>query len=72
MKHHTKLSREQQQTEEQHSLHQAGREFATPEELLRYDAAQTAVPSEIALKLQKSLDQAQPSRRSWWKSLLGG
>jgi hypothetical protein len=59
-------------TPQQQTQAQQGREFATPEELLRFDAAQTPVPSGIEQKLQKSLDaQPKPPARSWWQKLLG-
>jgi nucleosome binding factor SPN SPT16 subunit len=76
MKHRSKLSPEQQQSEQQaaahQTQHQAGQEFATAEELLRFDAAQTAVPPQIAERLKQSAAQLPPPpRRSWWKNLLG-
>ncbi len=46
-------------------------EFQTVEELLRHDAAQTAVPPEIARRLSQSIAQPAPPRRSWWRKLLG-
>lgn len=73
-----KLQHQQQheaQTEshqEQHSAQkQAEREFATPEEALRFDAAQTEVPPVVAERLQKSLDRNPPpaTAKSWWRRL---
>ncbi len=74
MKQQTKLSEEQQQqqTAEQRSQSQSAREFANAEELLRYDAAQTAVPPEIARRLQQSAGGLPPRRTAWWKRLWGG
>jgi hypothetical protein len=73
MKQQTKLSEEQQQHAAEHQTQQpAAREFATAEELLRYDAAHTPVPPAIAQRLQKSTGQASaPLPRSWWRNLLG-
>ena len=76
MKHRSRLSPEQQQLEQpvaaHQTQHQAGQEFATAEELLRFDAAQTAVPPQIAERLKQSAGQLPPPpRRSWWKNLLG-
>ncbi len=76
MKHRSKLSPEQQHLEQQSAAHQtqpqAGQEFATAEELLRFDAAQTAVPPQLAERLKQSAGQLPPPpRRSWWKNLLG-
>jgi hypothetical protein len=45
--------------------------FESAEELLRHDAAQTAVPPEIARRLSQSIAQSAPPRRSWWRKLFG-
>lgn len=75
MKHHSKLSQAQQHTEQQAGAHetrqQAGQEFAGADELLRFDAAQTAVPPQIAERLKQSAASLPTPRRSWWKTLLG-
>src|SRR5262249_44972038 len=57
MKHQSKFTEKQQQ--QQHAAEQqvqqpAGTEFATPEELLRFDAARTPVPPPIGERLAKS------------------
>lgn len=73
MKQQTKLSQKQEQehvTEQQTQAH-AAREFSNADELLRFDAAQTAVPPEIAQRLQKSAADIPPARK-WWKNLFGG
>lgn len=47
-------------------------EFATPEELLRHDRAQTKVPPAVAERLGESL-AAEPKpaeTKPWWKRLL--
>ena len=72
MKRQTKLSPEQQQQQqsaEQQQARQSSLNFATAEEVLRYDAAQTAVPPGIAQKLQQSTASLPPPPRSWWKKL---
>ena len=78
MKQQTKLSQKQESLAETQSQSQAQaeiqsvREFASSDELLRADAAQTAVPPEIEARLKKSAAQIQPpATRSWWKTLLG-
>jgi hypothetical protein len=59
-------------TPQQQTQGQQGREFSSPEELLRFDAAQTALPPGIEGKLQQWLDaQPKPPARSWWRRLLG-
>ena len=65
MKQQSKLSAEQQQQHaaEQQTQSQSAREFATAEELLRYDAAHTTVPPDIARRLQKSIGQPANRRR---------
>jgi hypothetical protein len=48
----------------------AAREFATAEELLRHDAAQTEVPPVIAERLTKSIQNLPRPSRTWWERLL--
>jgi hypothetical protein len=74
MKQQSKPSREQQQQHaaEQQTQQHAAREFASAEELLRYDAAHTTVPPEIARRLQKSTADLPAPKPAWWKRLFGG
>ena len=74
MKQHTKLSQKQESLAETQAQAQAQsvREFASSDELLRTDAAQTVVPPEIEARLKKSAAEIRPPEaRSWWKNLLG-
>ena len=71
MKHQTKLSPEQSHTEAHATRQSTGREFASAEELLRFDAAQTTVPPQISERLKQSAGTIAPPPRSWWKNLLG-
>ncbi len=74
MKQHTKLSQKQESLAETQAQAQAQsvREFASSDELLRADAAQTPVPPVLPARLKKSAAQIQPPPgRSWWKNLLG-
>ncbi|HEX9046207.1 MAG TPA: hypothetical protein VF988_04210 [Verrucomicrobiae bacterium] len=72
MKQQSKLSQKQEQGVEQQTHTQAGTEFTSSEELLRFDAAQTSVPPEIAERLKKSAaDIAPPPKQSWWRKMLG-
>jgi hypothetical protein len=76
MKHQTKLSQEQQQSRQvgtgQQTQQRSVREFASAEELLRYDASQTTVPPGIVQRLQKSTGDLPGLKTAWWKRLFGG
>ncbi len=75
MKRQTKFTSEQQQqhaAETQSQNQQIPHEFATPEEALRFDAAQTVVPPAIAQRLRESAASLPPPNRSWWKRFFGG
>jgi len=75
MKRQTRLTTDQQQQEhaaEQQTNQQNSREFATAEELLRFDAAHTIVPPAIAQRLQQSTAELPKQKPSWWKRFLGG
>jgi hypothetical protein len=69
MKQQSKLTNQQQQQlgVEQQATQQSAREFATPEELLRYDAGQTVVPPAIAQRLGQSAADLPKPKRSWWQ-----
>lgn len=74
MKQRNKLSREEEQLNQQVQHSQAAHaplEFDTPEELLRHDAAQVPVPPSIATRLQDSAAGIAPPRRPWWKRFFG-
>jgi hypothetical protein len=75
MKPRTKFSTEQEQehtVQQPQTNQQIAREFATAEELLRFDAASTIVPPEIARRLQESSATLPKPKRSWLKRLFGG
>ena len=73
MKRQTKLTSQEQQQElsEAKSQQMSAREFAAPEELLRYDAQQTIVPPAVAERLGQSIQQIPNSARSWWRRFVG-
>lgn len=74
MKHQSKLSPEQQQRQQaaqQQTQQQSAREFASPEEMLRFDAAHTRVPPGIAQRLGKSAGGLPKPKGSWWRRLFG-
>lgn len=66
----------QRQQERNEAAHRSGqqtetvREFATPEELLRHDAARVVPPENIGRKLDETLRREAPTR-PWWKRLFG-
>jgi hypothetical protein len=66
MKHQSKFSQEQQPAETHQTQKPAGHEFASAEELLRFDAAQTTVPAPIADKLKRTTSQAAPPPNTGW------
>ena len=72
MKQKAKFTGEEQQQQQAAGLQQqqqAAREFASVEELLRVDAAHTAVPPAIAQRLSDSTADLPKPRRSWWRRL---
>ena len=72
MKQHSKTTTTKTETtgqSEQQETKLAAQEFQTPEELLRFDAANTPVPPLVAERLQQSIDAEPP--KPWWKRLLG-
>ena len=48
------------------------KEFASPDELLRFDRQQTMVPPEIAHRLGQSLQNEPRPPKPWWRRWLGG
>ncbi len=67
----TRQNTEDQQVQNtQEEVREKALEFNTPEELLRYDAAQTAVPRRVAERLQESVGKA-PDPKPWWRRILG-
>jgi hypothetical protein len=71
MKQETKLSTGQQQEQlaETKTVKTTAQEFENVEQLLRYDAAQTTVPPEIARRLNESAAKSPPPKRPWWKRI---
>jgi hypothetical protein len=75
MDHSSKRLRQKQNEElagVQHQQQVSGaREFATPEELLRFDSAETHVPARVAERLQGSISREPQLPTPWWKRWLG-
>ena len=65
------IARERQtpQTQLQSESRQTIHEFATPEDVLRFDAKQTVVPDGVTRRLSRSLERVRP--RPWWKRWFG-
>ena len=71
MKHESKLTpREQQELAQSLSSQSTAREFATVEEVIQADAAQTPVPPAVTQRLNESIRQ-EPKPRSWWQRFTG-
>lgn len=71
MKQQNKLTpREQQELAQKSSSQSTAQEFATVEEVLQADAAQTPVPTTVTQRLNESIRQ-EPKPRSWWQRLTG-
>jgi len=68
---HKIASEEQQQISETHAEQAASREFTTPEELLRHDAAQTNVPPSVTKRLDESLEREPAKTKSFWRRFFG-
>ncbi len=49
----------------------AGTVFESVDELLRQDAAQTALPPRLEARLAQSIENTPPPARSWWQRWLG-
>ena len=63
---------EQEQSQTHHAQSQAqGQEFATVDELLRYDSEQSPVPPEVAERLGHSLEAEPKQPQPWYKKLFG-
>jgi hypothetical protein len=62
---------QEQAAESQAKGQSAALEFQTPEELLRHDAAQTAVPPEIVRRLSQSIAESSAAPKPWWRKLIG-
>jgi hypothetical protein len=65
-------AQEQEHLAENAATQSTAREFATAEELLRHDAAQTEVPPAIAERLTQSIAKLPPQPKRWWQRWLKG
>ena len=70
MKQHNNSDQNLSASEQQLAAAQGMQNFADSDEILRFDAAQTNVPPEVAQRLRQSLGDA-PTKSVWWKKLLG-
>lgn len=72
MKHRSEHTQKQEQ--QLHEQVQSAQEFKSSDELLRFDAAQTPVPPEIAHRLKKSAAEMTKATvadsRPWWKKMV--
>lgn len=71
LRHQQRAEQEAQaQFQETHSENQ-GQEFATVDDLLRYDSGQNPVPAGVADRLNRSLEAEQKPAPPWYKKLFG-
>lgn len=73
-----KFSQEKQQEQQsasQETRQNEAREFASPEEMLRFDASQTAVPPGLEARLKQSAAHEPFPKGAppgpWWKKIFG-
>jgi hypothetical protein len=67
----TYTPQEQQQASEAQSRQTVAREFASVEEMLRYDAKQARVPLGVTHRLNQTLRNEASPGRPWWRRWLG-
>lgn len=74
---HTNL-RQRQHAEQENATEQfqnnqqaQGKEFATVDDLLRYDSEQNPVPPEVAERLGESLEAEPKPPQPWYRKLFG-
>ncbi len=63
----SRLGQQQQAREQAAAQQQTGHTFASVEELLRADRAQTPPPPRLAARLRESLAREPAPRRRWWQ-----
>ena len=73
MKHRNEFSNNEEHEHKVEQQSQSGTpvEFASPEDMLRYDAKRIPIPPTIADRLRESLGAEPVPRRSWWRRWLG-
>jgi hypothetical protein len=64
--------REATVSQQQSAQATAALEFASAEEMLRHDAAQSSVPPALAERLQQSVAGEPVPQKPWWRRLLKG
>ena len=71
MKYEKKFRQEEQQqvSENQLQSQQTIHDFATPEDMLRFDAKQTMTPDSVAERLSRSVKNQPRLAQPWWKRL---
>jgi hypothetical protein len=63
---HTQKQESLSEQQQEEATKSQAKEFASVEELIREDVAQTAVPPTIAARLNESIAQS-PKPKAWWK-----
>jgi hypothetical protein len=68
---HTQGQSETTAQGQQQNTTQGAAEFAGPEALLRHDASQTPVPTQVTDRLRASLAVEPVKPAAWWRRLFG-
>ncbi len=80
MKQNSRLNSDESQSQDQsgttehahqQSVTAGSTEFSGPEAMLRYDASQTPVPTQVTDRLRTSLAAEPPKSGGWWRRLFG-
>lgn len=69
MKHESRFNEEENSRLEESQRQNKPLEFDSAEELIRYDARQTALPPRLLERLRNSIAQSGLGRAQWWRRL---
>ena len=74
--HNTNLKQQLREEQATDQFHRAGnqaqaQEFATVEDLLRYDSEKNPVPPEVADRLGRSLEAEPKPHKPWYRKIFG-
>jgi hypothetical protein len=72
LRYEQRVVEEQAQSTTKEQARIEGKEFASVDELLRYDSELHPVPAELAVRLRETLAAEPKPQRPWYKRLFGG